>query len=113
MASQVNLEDSPLATRRQSHILQRSHNMATATVTPTEDGIESLRERKPAKGSTPLAVRIQIPTVDRARLWPQTERVLEYQRRWERIKKQLPPQFSRKHSKVSKSLLSQVRALPD
>ncbi|KAI0747491.1 amino acid permease-domain-containing protein [Fomes fomentarius] len=60
----------------------------------------SLRERKPAKGFTPLAVRIQVPTVDRARLWPQTERVLEFQRRWERIKKQLPPQFSRKHSGV-------------
>ncbi|TFK85813.1 hypothetical protein K466DRAFT_494033 [Polyporus arcularius HHB13444] len=38
----------------------------------------------------------------RRRLWPQqADRILQFQRRWERIKTDLPPQLSRKHTEFS------------
>ena len=67
-----------------------------------------LRERiKPTAVKPPepdeqkkLQVRIEVPatTAARQRLQQQRERILQFQQRWERIKADLPPQLSRKHS---------------
>ena len=67
-----------------------------------------LRERhKPTNIDPPgpdeqkkLQVRIEVPTptAARQRLQQQRERILQFQQRWERIKADLPPQLSRKHS---------------
>ena len=47
----------------------------------------------------PLRVRIEDPQpTPRRRLQEQRERILKFQRRWERISTDLPPQLSRKHS---------------
>ena len=47
-----------------------------------------------------LQVRIEVPapTAARQRLQQQRERIVKFQQRWERIKADLPPQLSRKHS---------------
>ena len=47
-----------------------------------------------------LQVRIEVPgpAAARQRLQQQRERILQFQQRWERIKADLPPQLSRKHS---------------
>ena len=69
--------------------------------TPFAMNPNDLRERHQAKSSHLQARRVQIqaPVVGpRQRLQQQRERILKFQQRWERIKTDLPPQLSRKHS---------------
>ena len=72
-------------------------------ITSLGDNIE-LRARKPTiePGPTLLPHRVHWEDSDstpRPKLWPQqAKRILEFQQRWERIRTDLPPQLSRKHS---------------
>ncbi|KAI0738821.1 amino acid permease-domain-containing protein [Daedaleopsis nitida] len=65
----------------------------------TDDSAQ-LRERKQKVEPTDARrVRIQIPPPQLSgRLWPQqADRIVQFQRSWERIRADLPPQLSRKH----------------
>ncbi|RPD71597.1 hypothetical protein L226DRAFT_537868 [Lentinus tigrinus ALCF2SS1-7] len=82
---------------------RRNESPFSATATAlNKDGIR-LRERinlaPPAAGGRTVGF-ADGPHGDspRRRLWPQqADRILQFQRRWERIKADLPPQLSRKH----------------
>lgn len=72
-------------------------------------GLSRLRERVPAQAaatpSTPARhVQLTEPSrPQRRKIFPQQARILKFQNRWERIKEDLPPQLSRKHSEASRT----------
>ena len=77
-------------------------NTSTLTM-DTHANPTELRERHKPKLPEPdgqlKQVRIaEVPGPARQRLQQQRERILQFQQRWERIKADLPPQLSRKHS---------------
>ena len=79
------------------------HDAAVTTAIHDHENIE-LRTRisKPMTVATGRSVQIQLPATPlRPRLWSQQAvRNLQFQRRWERIREDLPPQLSRKHSEA-------------
>ena len=91
----------PASTPRRPSVPVASFPVSATALNDNKDGVR-LRERinlaPPGKRTVGFADR---PHGDapRRRLWPQqAERIVQFQQRWERIKADLPPQLSRKHS---------------
>ena len=75
-----------------------------------ETSASDFRQRYNA--AVPLGVRVQIvdpKLATRQRFQEQRGRIVRFQRRWERIKTDLPPQFSRRHSTLLHWLQASLR----